>query len=111
MTKYILRIRKVDKIVFDSIKNNKKLIETRAATGRYRKIKKGDILVFTCQGKKLEKQIKDIKYFKSIDQMLKQIDFKKIMPYIDSIDKVKEVYYTYYKEKIKESGLVAFWVK
>jgi len=43
MKKHILRIRKIDKIVFDSIKNKKKIIETRAATDKFRKIEK-DIL-------------------------------------------------------------------
>ena len=61
MKKHILRIRKIDKTVFDSIKNKKKIIETRAATNKFRKIEKDDILVFVCEDKRLEKQIKQVK--------------------------------------------------
>lgn len=44
MKKHILKIRKTDKIVFEAIRDNKKTIETRAATEKYRNIKfEGDI--------------------------------------------------------------------
>lgn len=113
MKKHILKIREVDKIVFDSIKNKEKTIETRANTEKYQKIKKGDILIFTCGNEKIEKEVKLIKYFKSINQMVKMIDFKKIMPFVNSIEEMKNVYYSFpkYKEKIKKFGLVAFYLK
>ena len=109
MKKHILRIRKVDKIVFDSIKHQEKTIETRAATDKYRKIKKGDILVFVCESERLEKQIKQVRVFQDIDDMLKKINFKKVMPFVNSIDEMKKVYYSFFgKEKIKKFGLVVF---
>ncbi len=113
MKKNTLRIRQVDKFVFDSIKDGQKTIETRAATNRYRKIKQGDILVFSCIGEKLEKEIEKVDYFKSIDEMLKTVDFKKIMPFVDSVEEMKQVYYSFpdYQEKIKKVGLVAFFLK
>jgi len=112
MKKHILRIRKIDKIAFDSIKNKKKIIETRAATDKFRKIEKDDILVFVCEDKRLEKQIKQVKLFESIDKMLEKIDFKKIMPFINSADEMKKVYYSFsgYKEKIDKFGLIAFLI-
>ncbi len=112
MKKHILRIRKIDKTVFDSIKNKKKIIETRAATNKFRKIEKDDILVFVCEDKRLEKQIKQVKLFESIDKMLEKIDFKKVMPFVNSADEMKKVYYSFsgYKEKIDKFGLIAFWI-
>lgn len=113
MKKHTLRIRQVDKFVFDSIKDGRKTIETRAAIDRYREIKKGDVLVFVCGEEKLEKEIKKVAYFKSIDEMLKAVDFKKIMPFVDSIEKMKQVYYSFpgYREKIKKLGLMVFFLK
>lgn len=113
MEKHILRIRKNDRIVFDSIKNGEKTIETRAATDKFRNIKAGDVLVFVCQDEKLEKSVKKTKRFKSIEEMLEKIDFRKIMPFIDSVQEVKKVYYSFsgYREKIKQFGLVAFWLE
>ena len=113
MVKHILRIRKVDRFVFDSVKEGDKIIETRAATVKNRKIKKGDFLVFVCEGEKLEKEIKKVSYFKSIDGMVKEIDFKKIMPFVNSIEEMKQVCYSFsnYQEKIKQFGLVAFELK
>jgi len=113
MKKHILKIRKVDKIVFDSIKENKKTIETRAATDKYRKIEKNDILVFVCDNETIEKEIKKVECYKNIDQMVKVIDFKKIMPFVNSIEEMKKVYFSFpgYKEKIEKFGLVVFKLK
>jgi len=112
MTKHVLRIRGVDKIVLDSIKDGTKTIETRAGTDKFRRIKTGDILVLICQGERLEKQVKKIKHFKGINEMLKSIDYKKIMPWVDSEEQAKQVWYSFsnYKEEIKQFGLVAFWL-
>jgi len=110
MKKHSLRIRKVDKVVFDSIRNKEKTIETRVATDRYRKIKEGDILVFICGDERLEKEIEKVDYYKSIDEMVKAIDFKKIMPFVNSIDEMKNIYFSFsnYKDKIDKFGLVVF---
>lgn len=113
MTKYILKIRQVDKVVFDEIKNGSKTIETRAATDKYRGIQEGDILVFACGDEKLEKMVDKVDIYKSIDEMIRAIDFKSVMPFVDSIDEMKKVYFSFpnYKEKIKTFGLVAFKLK
>ena len=110
MNKHIVIIRKIDKIVFDSIKNGSKSIETRAATDKYKKIEVGDILEFKCEDKHLAKEITKIQHFKTIDEMVKTISFKEVMPFVGSIEEMKEVYYSFpdYKEKIGEYGLLAF---
>jgi len=113
MTKYNLTIRQVDRVIFDSIKNSQKTIETRAATDKYRKIKAGDILVFACGDEKLEKQIARVDYYKNIDEMTKAINFKSVMPFVGSTDEMEKVYFGFsgYKEKINKFGLVAFKLK
>ena len=111
MKKYILRIRGTDKFVFDSIKKGDKRVETRAATDRYRRIKEKDVLVFVCGNERIEKKVKKVSYFKDIDEMIKKIDFKKIMPFVSSsVEEMKSVCYSFsgYREKIKKFGLVAF---
>ncbi|MBU4082341.1 hypothetical protein KKB98_00070 [Patescibacteria group bacterium] len=113
MTKHILKIRQVDKVVFDTIKKGQKTIETRAATDKYRRIKAGDILVFVCGDEKLDKSVEKVDIYKGIDEMIKVIDFKSVMSFVNSIDEMKKVYFSFpnYKEKIEKFGLVAFKLK
>ncbi len=110
MKKHNLKIRRVDKIVFDSIRNEEKTIETRANTDKYQKIKKDDVLVFICGSEKIEKRVKSVRTFENIDELTKSIDFKKIMPFVDSIEEMKKVYYGFpkYKEKFDKFGIVAW---
>ena len=110
MNKRSLRIRQVDKFVFDSIKKGDKTVETRVATDRYRNIEVGDILVFICGDEKLEKEVEKVDYYKSIDEMAKKIDFKKIIPFVNSIDEMKNIYFSFsnYKDKIDKFGLMVF---
>lgn len=106
-------MRKVDKYVFDAVKSGEKTVETRAATDSFRRIEVGDILVFSCDGEKFEKEIKNIKIFRSVDEMVGKIDFKKVMPFISSVDEMKKVYDSFpgYRDKIKKLGLIAFELK
>lgn len=110
MKKHILKIREVDRVVFEAIKNNQKTIETRAATAKFRKIEKGDILLFICGNDKLEKQVLAVSHYKGIDEMTKELGFKEIMPFVNSIEEMKKVYYSFpnYKEKIDKFGLAVF---
>lgn len=112
MAKHNLKIREADRIIFDFIRGGQKTVETRAATDKYRKIKSGDALVFICGDENLEKQIKKIEYYKSIDEMTKAIDFKIIMPFVDSINEVKNFYFSFpnYKEKINKFGIFTFYI-
>ncbi len=113
MEKHILVIREADGIVFEAIKNGTKTIETRAATDKYRKVKEGDILIFVCSGERLEKQIIKVEYFQGIDEMVKVIDFKKVMPFVNSVEEMKQVYFSFpnYEEKISQFGLAVFYLK
>ena len=110
--KYILRFRSVDKENFDEIKKRLKTIETRAATERYRKIKKGDTLVIVCGKNHLSKKVKQVKIFKSINAMVKEVPIHKIMPSLNTISEIRKVYYSYpaYKTKIRKHGIIAFYL-
>ena len=110
MKKIILRFRAVDKDNFNEIKDGLKTVETRAATIRYTNIQKGDVLVIVCGKQRINKEVKRVRQFKTIESMFKAIPFKKIMPSIHSADDARKIYYSYpgYKAKIKKSGLVAW---
>lgn len=109
MKKWTLRFRAVDRDRFEDVRSGVKAIETRAATERYRNIRKGDVLVIVCGGRRLVKKVKHVRYFKSITAMARAISPQKIDTRFTSLDAMKKTYYGYpgYKEKIKKFGIVA----
>ncbi|OGN14933.1 MAG: hypothetical protein A3J47_00790 [Candidatus Yanofskybacteria bacterium RIFCSPHIGHO2_02_FULL_43_22] len=109
MTKYILKFRIINRATFLDIKSGRKTVETRAATEKYRNIKKGDLLVLVCGKEKFEKKVKKARIFKTIVSMVKVYPPDKIMPDVSSVRELREAYYGYphYGEKIKKYGLVA----
>ncbi len=113
MKKHVLKIRRADKVFFEAIKKGRKTIDTRASTDKHRRIEEGDVLVFVCGNDKLEKKVEKVEYYKTIEEMTKAIDFKKIMPFVDSIEEMKKVYFSFpgYREKIDKLGLVVFRLK
>lgn len=110
MKTWTLVFRKVDKDNFEEVRSGVKSIETRANSIKYEPIQAGDILTFSCDGEKFSKKITKRYHWKSVDEMVKEIPFKKIMPYIESVEEMKKVYASYpnYTEKIKEHGLLGF---
>ena len=113
MLKYTLRFRAINKQIFLDIKSGKKIVETRAATTKYKDIKTGDVLVLSCGKEKFEKIVKKVKIFKSIKSLASAYPIKKIMPEINSEKELRDAYYGYpnYKEKIKKFGLIALELK
>lgn len=110
MIKHLLKIREVDRKFFDVIKSGEKTIETRAATNKLRLIKSGDILKFICGEDVLEKKVLKVHHFKSIDDLTKSLEIKKIMPFASSLEEAKKIWFGFpgYKKKIKKYGLMAF---
>ena len=110
MKEHRLAMRKQDKPFFEAIKKDLKKVETRAASPLYLKIKEGDILVFSCSGKKLKKKAKKIYYFKTIDKLLKRFAFKEIMPFASSKDEAIKIWHAFpkYKERLAKYGIIAF---
>lgn len=109
MKTYKIKFRVIDKDNFNDIKEGRKVFETRAATVKYKNMAVGDKLEISCGKNKVIKTITKVRYFRSIDAMLKAIPLKKIMPDVASIAQAKKRWYGYpnYKEKIKENGIVA----
>ncbi|MEK7515584.1 MAG: hypothetical protein AAB555_01450 [Patescibacteria group bacterium] len=110
MKNWTLRFRAVDKKNFEEVKNAIKSIETRAGTIKYQPIEVGDTLTFVCEEDRCVRKIVKKFHWPSIDAMVKEIDFKKVMPSIESVDEMKKMYTSYpnYEEKIKEHGLFGF---
>lgn len=110
MKTYVLRFRAVDKKNFDEVKNGSKSIETRAATVKYQPIEVGDTLTFTCGSERLSKKVVQRRHFQSIDAMVAEIPYKKIMPSVASVEEMKKAYASYagYEDKIREFGILAF---
>lgn len=110
MKNWTLRFRAVDKDNFDEVRNGIKSIETRAGTVKYQPIAAGDTLTFVCGQEQCVKKVVRIFHWPSIDAMIKEIDFKKIMPLVDSVEEMKKVYAGYpdYEQKIAEHGLLGF---
>jgi len=94
----------------EAIKRGEKTIETRAATPKYRQVKPGDILIFHCGEEKLEKKVKEVLIFGSIEELAKTLGIREIMPFASSVEEMKEVYFSFpgNKEKIAKYGLIAF---
>lgn len=105
-------IRKADKDIFESLKKGEKSIETRACTRKFQKIKEGDTLVFNCDNQKLEKKVKKVEHFESIEELFESVDIKNVFPDIDTLETLKQAYFSFpnYKQKIDNYGLFAFWL-
>jgi len=111
MTKtHTVSIREVDRKFFKAIKDGTKITETRAATEKYRAIKEGDILDFVCGKDHVQKKVVGVKLFRTVEEMAGELGIKQIMPFVNSLEEMKQVYYSFpnYKEKIEEFGLVVF---
>jgi ASC-1-like (ASCH) protein len=110
MRSFTLKFRAVDKVNFENVRSGIKSIETRAATVRYQPIEVGDELVFSCDGDSFSKKVAKKYHWPSIDAMVKEIDFKKVMPKVDSVEEMRKRYASYpdYEQKIEEFGLLGF---
>lgn len=107
---FTLRIRRVNKDIFEAIKLGKKKVETRASSPKYSEIKAGDVLVFVCGEDRFEKRVKKVGKFKNIKALLKNYKPQDINSKTKSLEESEKVYYSFpsYREKIKKYGLVAF---
>lgn len=108
-----LPIRRIDRRIFEMIREEIKKIETRAGGPKYKDIKAGDMIVFNCGGEKLTKRVSRVRKFKSTRAMLKIYTVNQIDPMISTIEDLKKMYdsFTGYKERIKKYGLIVFELK
>lgn len=106
----ILRFVQTNRHIFNAIKDRKKTIETRAATVKYKNLKKGDVLELVCGSERFSRKIKRVRHFKTIVAMLKICSIQKINPFIVTKKELEERYRSFpgYAEKIKKFGLMTF---
>jgi ASC-1-like (ASCH) protein len=110
MKKYTLKFRAVDRDGWESLADGRKMVETRAATEKYRPIMAGDVLILTCGQNRIEKTIKELRHYSSVDEMLDQIAYKKIWPAAQSVEDLRRKYASFpgYEKKIAQFGIIAF---
>lgn len=96
--------------IFESIKNGRKKIETRAATPKFIDIKVGDDIECICGKDTFVKKVKEVEIFKSIPDLLERYEVGDINPFLKTAEELKDMYYSFpdYKEKIDKYGLIAF---
>lgn len=113
MKSYTLKFNQENRISFDELKSGSKPVETRAATVKYQPIEVGNELIFSCGDEKFARKVARKEHFKSINEMVKEIPFKQIMPWVKDVDEMKKAYSSYpdYNEKIREFGIFAFWLE
>lgn len=104
----VIRFREVNRDIFEAIRNGKKKVETRAATPKYAKLKKGEVFKFVCGQDSFQKEAKVVSHFKTISEMLKKYSVKQINPKVISKTELEKMYNSFpgYNEKIKRNGLM-----
>lgn len=105
----LLVFNKINKDIFEMLKSGKKPVETRAATAKYKKIKAGDEMEFSCDGERFEKTVAKVTHFDSIETLLKNYKPETINPKLKTKEEIMEMYHSFpgYKEKIEKEGIVA----
>ena len=110
---YTLRFRAVNRDIFEAIKHGTKKVETRAATIKYRNIKAGDAITFSCGKDRFRRQVKRATIFSTIAGMLKKHRIQDINPKCATAKELRDMYNAFpeYSEKIKNFGIIAFELK
>lgn len=105
-----LVINKNDKDIFDAIADGSKKVETRANTVKYKNIKVGDNIIFSCGTKTIQKTVSKVSIFPTLDALLKKYKPNEINPRLSSKEEIVKMYNSFpgYTEKIKSSGIIAF---
>ena len=105
----MLRFRAANRDIFDAIRRGTKKVETRAATERYRSIRKGDSVRLVCGTRRFEKEVIRVTFFRSIVALLKRYSPQEIHPAVRSKDELVKIYHGFpgYREKIRKHGLIA----
>ena len=94
---------------FNNIKDGSKRVETRAATVKYRNIKKGDCITFTCGCAKFSKTVRKATIFRTIASLLKKYKPNDVRPDVRTKKEMIDIWHSFpnYKEKIAMHGLIA----
>jgi ASC-1-like (ASCH) protein len=92
------------------ISNTQKTIEGRLNKGKFKDLKKGDILLIGPEEKRF--LIEGITLYKSFREMIGKEGIENVIPDKENIDEAEAVYYKFYtKEQEKEFGVLAIKIK
>jgi ASC-1-like (ASCH) protein len=100
---------KINKEIFDALRDGRKKVETRAATAKYKNLKAGEVISFSCDGEGFEKKISKVTHLDSIEALLKKYKPQDINPNLKTKEEIVAMYHSFpgYEEKIKKEGIVA----
>ena len=109
-------ISSLEETYFNQIKNGDKIYELRVFDEKRRKIKNGDIWIFTNKNSNednkiiLQTLVKQINIYESFEEAINDTDISKLLPGIETNEKCLEIYNNFpeYEEKSKELGVVRF---
>lgn len=89
----------LDKRYFDLIASGKKRIEGRIVKPERAGMKPGDIIVFyDDEGRRLRCRVKDVRFYESIEEMVRKEGYKNLVPDAESEEEVIKIYYGFYPE-------------
>ncbi|KAL4567689.1 hypothetical protein LXL04_023281 [Taraxacum kok-saghyz] len=93
---------------FTQIKDGKKTIEGRCASGDYNRIESGSLILLN---KCLMLQVHDVHYYGSFYDMLATEDLTKVLPGVESIKEGVQIYRRFYsEEKERSNGVLAIFL-
>lgn len=106
----MIRFREVNRDIFQAIVDDRKKVETRAATPKYTHIKAGDSIMLICGKEKTVKHIKKATHFQTIEDILKNYTPEEINPNVSTAEEIRSMWYSFpgYEQKINQYGLVAW---
>lgn len=109
MKAHHIKFRTENRDIFEAIRTGAKKVETRAATEKFRDIKREDIVALVCEDDMFTKTVKHAEIFKTIGALLKKYSPQEINPACTTEKELREMYHSFpdYKEKIKKHGLIA----
>lgn len=77
---------------FTYIKKGIKKVEGRKFSPKYHVYKKGDNIIFQCEGEELKTIIKDIRLYKSLTKYLKKEGVENVLPCVKTMKDAKKIY-------------------
>ncbi len=94
------------------IKDNKKVFEVRLFREHYSLIKKGDVLILYDEfGNVVRAEVKDVHIYNSFEELFKNIDYKKVIPFANSISEALNEYKKIYGNNLNRNKVIAFKIK
>ncbi len=80
MKNWTLSYPTADKENFEAIRKGIKSIETRPGISKYKMIKVGDTITFTCNGAHFTKEVVKRYHWPSPEALVREVHFKKVLP-------------------------------